>query len=256
MLFPLVNEAATDVTYNPRRRLLGAIPIDKEIAYHIFNIDTNVSKGGNTAKLYRKSKWNSQHSKNTNVRFRTTLEIKVFINYFLSFLICSLIHSLPTFSVGSIISIDFDPNGKSTATVDNKGRCLISDIDTGHYCFHLDNGNRGGKFIWSSKELFATSLLMTTFSILLKFEYLLDDYARCRWSSSSGNPLLYIKYDEKYLNALDVEKKTLTLKNPVELERFQDLCNLNIRLYYSPSLSLKGITNMRIGSMFAPSMEI
>ena len=171
-------------------------------------------------------------------------------------LICSLIHSLPTFSVGSIISIDFDPNGKSTATVDNKGRCLISDIDTGHYCFHLDNGNRGGKFIWSSKELFATSLLMTTFSILLKFEYLLDDYARCRWSSSSGNPLLYIKYDEKYLNALDVEKKTLTLKNPVELERFQDLCNLNIHLYYSPPLSLKGITNMRIGSMFAPSMEI
>ena len=43
--------------------------------------------------------------------------------------------------------------------------------------------------------------------------------------------LLFVKYDLKKLNILDVEKKTLTLKNSEELER---LCNYS---YFFFSLS-------------------
>ena len=48
--------------------------------------------------------------------------------------------------------------------------------------------------------------------------YSLDSLARCRWSSNPDEPLLYVKYDERFLNILDVEKKALILKSPVEIE--------------------------------------
>ena len=41
---------------------------------------------------------------------------------------------------------------------------------------------------------------------------------RCRWSTNFDEPLVYIKYDQGRLNILDVETKTLILKNPVQLE--------------------------------------
>ena len=55
----------------------------------------------------------------------------------------------------------------------------------------------------------------------------LEDYwSRCRWGTLSGEPLLYVKYCKKLLNIVDTEKKTLTLKDPVELEK------LSIKLCY------------------------
>ena len=45
---------------NPRRRILGAIPVTGEIAYHLFDLTTG--KTGNIVKLIRKSRWHSQHS--------------------------------------------------------------------------------------------------------------------------------------------------------------------------------------------------
>lgn len=36
-----------------------------------------------------------------------------------------------------IASLDFDPNGEMVATIDNYGVCLLSDVTTNNYSFHL-----------------------------------------------------------------------------------------------------------------------
>ena len=36
-----------------------------------------------------------------------------------------------------ITSLDFNPNGESVATIDKYGVCLISDLSTNSYHFHL-----------------------------------------------------------------------------------------------------------------------
>ena len=48
-----------DVTYNPRRNILGAIPVRRKVAYHLY--DVAAGKTGNIVKLIRKSKWHSQY---------------------------------------------------------------------------------------------------------------------------------------------------------------------------------------------------
>jgi hypothetical protein len=50
-----------DVAYNPQKKILGAISLSGEIAYHLFSIDTNASKNENVVKLCRKSKWYPQY---------------------------------------------------------------------------------------------------------------------------------------------------------------------------------------------------
>lgn len=47
----------------------------------------------------------------------------------------------------------------------------------------------------------------------------LDWQGRCRWSTNFGDPFLYLKYDFIRFNILDAEKKTLTLKKPLQLEK-------------------------------------
>ena len=42
-----------DVTFNQRRGILGAVPVGREIAFHLYNFTT--SKAGNIVKLIRKS---------------------------------------------------------------------------------------------------------------------------------------------------------------------------------------------------------
>ena len=49
-----------DVTYNPRRSILGAIPVGGKISYHLYNIAT--SKAGNIVKLIQKSRWHSHYN--------------------------------------------------------------------------------------------------------------------------------------------------------------------------------------------------
>mgnify|MGYP001012843301 CR=1 FL=1 len=46
---------------------------------------------------------------------------------------------------------------------------------------------------------------------------LIDNDGRSRWSTNTGEPLLFVKYDLSQLNILDVEKKALTLKHTIEL---------------------------------------
>ena len=44
-----------DVTYNPRRKILGVISVAGKIAYHLYNF--SISKAGNYGQLIRKSRW-------------------------------------------------------------------------------------------------------------------------------------------------------------------------------------------------------
>ena len=41
------------------------------------------------------------------------------------------------FRANFIADLDFDPRGELVATLDRYGVCLISDIDTNNYKFHL-----------------------------------------------------------------------------------------------------------------------
>ena len=52
-----------DITYNSRRGILGAVPLDNTISYHLFNVGSTASKTNDIVKLIRKSKWHSQQSK-------------------------------------------------------------------------------------------------------------------------------------------------------------------------------------------------
>lgn len=75
--------------------------------------------------------------------------------------------------------------------------------------------------------------LLTTFPFDLLEEYIngdrsfdssgdsgpTDHSGRCRWSTNSGEPFLFIKYEERMLNIADTEKQVLILKDPFELER-------------------------------------
>lgn len=49
-----------DVTYNARRNLLGAIPLNKQITYHLWDVAYSGQKSNYDVKLLRKSKWHSQ----------------------------------------------------------------------------------------------------------------------------------------------------------------------------------------------------
>ena len=43
-----------------------------------------------------------------------------------------------------ITGLDFNPAGELVATIDNDGICLISDVNTGNYNYHLEVDNRIG----------------------------------------------------------------------------------------------------------------
>lgn len=57
---------------------------------------------------------------------------------------------------------------------------------------------------------------------------LLDDSGRCRWSTNSGEPILFTKYENNRLNILDIEKKVSLLKEPIQFEK-EGNCNLQIK---------------------------
>lgn len=49
------------------------------------------------------------------------------------------------------------------------------------------------------------------------------------WSTYVGDPALYVKYDWNQLNILDPNKKTLILKNPIQLG--EESCNYTYLIY-------------------------
>lgn len=109
-------------------------------------------------------------------------------------------------------SLDFDPLGELTATLDSPGLCLISDIATNNRKFHLKVCKNqylgsGGKIGFDSS--------IPTFLIVIK----IDGASRCRWSTNIGEPYLFLKYEFNLLNILDTEKKVLTLKESLQLDK-------------------------------------
>ena len=52
----------------------------------------------------------------------------------------------------------------------------------------------------------------------LIYNYFFDTYGRCKWSTNTVELILFVKYDMRYLNILDVEKKTLALKDPIQMD--------------------------------------
>ena len=107
-----------------------------------------------------------------------------------------------------ITGLDFHPSGEIVATIDRYGVCLISDINTVTYQFHLG-------MEWSIRG-------NDNQTIFIKFSEskfcFVDDGGRCRWSSNGSEPILYVKYDRNKLNMMDAEKKTLILANPLQLD--------------------------------------
>ena len=113
------------------------------------------------------------------------------------------------FDVGNhITSFEFNPTGELISTIDSCGICLISDVNTNNDSFHvnLEVNRMSG---------------ISNFLYILLFN-LLDNWALCRWSTNTGESHLYIKSEVSKLNVFDVEKKTLTLTAPIELEQSPD----------------------------------
>ena len=103
--------------------------------------------------------------------------------------------------------MDFDPRGEYIAAINSFGMCLISEVNSNSYISHMEVGNEIGSIVFEilmfSKYFASTSL---------------DGCARCRWSSNSDEPLLFVKYNSNQLNIFDAEKRDLSLKNPIQLD--------------------------------------
>ena len=93
-----------------------------KIAYHLYNF--GISKSDGIVKLIRKSRWHSQYSNEQRNKFISHCRL-IFIYLYL----------------GNVITaLDFNPNGEIVATIDMYGVCLISDMNTDSYRFHVNIG--------------------------------------------------------------------------------------------------------------------
>ena len=119
----------------------------------------------------------------------------------------------------------------STTALDAR---LISDLSSGKciYRFEEDlrgNSNRRNHFLLPTIPNFSiySNVLI---NILLMYIYAgIDPWSRCRWTTNPGEPLLFLKYRECYLNILDVEKKALLLGNSVQLAT---ICNNSFSFFF------------------------
>ena len=137
LIFSFLATGHGDVTYNPRRNFLGAMCVGGKIAYHLYNFGTSKSDG--IVKLMRKSRWHSQ--------YRT--EASNYYNKFISHCRPILIY---LYLDNHITSLDFSPNGETVATTDKYGVCLISDLSTNSYRFHLNmkmKKNDSKSYFWN-----------------------------------------------------------------------------------------------------------
>lgn len=199
-----------DVTYNSRRNILGSISLGGKISYHLYNIEYGGQKSNYCVKLLRKSKWHSEYSNNesnwwiSHNRFRSHFHQE---NY----------------NPG----LAFDPTGEVAATIDRHGMLLVTDITSDACRLHLKVGSEGSLEL--SPLLYSSSINP------------LEPHGRCRWSTNSGESLLFVKSENDKLNILDAEKKVFTLKKPASLSPD---CNLNKPKFFfsfiSYSMSIEG----------------
>ena len=112
------------MAYNSRRGILGAMSVAGKTAYQLFDIEYTFGQKGNySVRPLRKSKWHWQYSDEEGIYF--FLLLLPINNHYID---------------NSITSIDFSPSGETTATIDKYGICLISDVNTSSYKFHLVMG--------------------------------------------------------------------------------------------------------------------
>lgn len=95
---------------------------------------------------------------------------------------------IPQFLYTKVSTLDISPDGEKIAIINEKGICVISDIITNDCDFEYQI-----KIDYESKMI------------------------RCRWGEY-GEPSLFLMYEDKLLNLLDVEKKRLMLKTNLYLD--------------------------------------
>ena len=83
------------------------------------------------------------------------------------------------------------------ASIDRYGICLVSDVITNDYNYHIDTDSIVGDDFHSAPN-------------------------RCRWVADSSQALLYVKFKYGCLNILDVNKGIFTLKDPIQLHNNED----------------------------------
>ena len=187
--------------------------LEKKIYYHLFAINAYSSKLDETVKLCRKSQWHEAYW-----AFGGEL-----VHHWFFFLFAHCNYCFFSNSILGISGLDFNPNGEIMATMGQSGTCLISDVNTNKSGFYevLKMKYRDGK-----RHLHCFFKPLFVFAIMMK----LDAWSRCRWSTNTEEPFLFIKYDRNQLNVLDTEKKCLTLKDSVSLEEGGNSMRLNCSL--------------------------
>ena len=115
------------MTYNPRRKILGALPLSQKIAYHLFSVDGYTSKTEEKVKLYRKSRWHSQD--------------RIFNQGNLTSAFFFLTNHTFCYIDNIVTGFDFDPTGERAATIDIGRICSVSEINTNLCSFRMDTEN-------------------------------------------------------------------------------------------------------------------
>ena len=67
--------------------------------------------------------------------------------------------------------------------------------------------------------------------------YSLESPNRCRWTTHSDEPLLFVKRDEGFLDILDVERKDFILKEPIQMDEGMRISWLFDYFFFSLDLS-------------------
>lgn len=78
-----------DVSYNSRRNILGAISLDKKVAYHLWVIEYSQQKNNYNIKLLQKAKWHQFYSTEIGI-----LLIFLILSAYLPFLSRKLCHGV------------------------------------------------------------------------------------------------------------------------------------------------------------------
>ena len=150
------------------------------------------------------------------------------VSEFIFFLFWIKNDHLHSYQENSISSLDFNRSGEFVATIDCFGKCLVADVNTDSYYYHLDLEGGNGKLDLKSCSHFS-SITIWIFSFLINFlifnisyacAHFKDAFGRCRWNTNPDEFLLFIKYSRSKLNILDAEKKVMTLKESLQLNRF------------------------------------
>ena len=99
---------------------------------------------------------------------------------------------------------------------------VISNVNTNQCTIRFRLGSKWGK--WDiqiadhSLSIFIIFLITSIDIPIISYFHLLDRWGHCRWSPTTGESLLFIKYHVNKLDILDIEKTASIWKAPIQLE--------------------------------------